>query len=122
MFDAEIYLEAANRVGPYVKREHFRSYPAVLSEMPDVKSCIYIALDGANIIRYVGSSRRGSDTMRARLREHKKTRDDAWQWTEIWVIELIDGLPKDLIFTLEGRVGRPLLPSDNGRLPCAVVL
>ena len=117
MFHAQRYLDVTDVASPYISREHLKSYPATPEEMPKVGTCVYIAFDGVGVCRYVGSTQRSEDALRKRLAEHRRDRPFAWQWTEIWVVEMIDTLPRKTLEHLEARIGAFMEPTDNHRLP-----
>lgn len=82
-----------------------------------VSTAVYIAVDVAGRVCYVGSVRRESlSGLAGRMRGHEATTRYR-QWQGLYIVPLIDGTPLEVVRSVEGRVGRLLLPSGNFRLP-----
>jgi hypothetical protein len=82
--------------------------------LPTTGNVIYIACNAAGRVIYVGSSVR---TLRIRVGEHVRRGDRARNWDTLWVIPLRSDTSTNLVRLVEGRVGRLLRPTGNGRLP-----
>jgi hypothetical protein len=113
----ECWREAEEWAGPLVSA----SVPVglVLSRVKwsAVSTAVYMAVSRAGHICYVGSVRRESlSGLAGRMRGHEATtRYRLWQ--ALHIVPLIDGTPIEVVRSIEGRVGRLLLPSGNFRLP-----
>ena len=97
----------------------YRIAGAVPHRLPRTKRAVYIAVDDAGTVRYVGSVCRGGvrSAVTARLAEHVR---DWWKerhWTHLYVVPLADTTPSATVKRIEGRIGRRLCPADNRRLP-----
>jgi len=81
----------------------------------EFRAAVYIAADRANIIRYVGSTRRNG-SVADRIQEHVLN-GRADYWTRLIVVPLQPDTELDLVRKIEGRVGTVLRPLDVLRLP-----
>jgi hypothetical protein len=84
----------------------------------EVTSGVYVTVDEAQVVRYVGSVDRSSPALKSRLSAHLRRRPQLRQtWTGLGLVRLPDGLPHRQVMLCEGWVGRVLDPRDNDRLP-----
>jgi hypothetical protein len=84
----------------------------------EVTSGVYVAVDDARVVRYVGSVNRASPALKSRLSAHLRCRPQRRQtWTGLGLVRLPDGLPHRKVLLCEGWVGRVLDPLENDRLP-----
>jgi hypothetical protein len=88
-----------------------RGIPAAL---PACANAVYVATDLGGDVRYVGSTTRTSPV---RLAAHARDVRRATEWSHLWIVPLVDDLPRRVVLDIEGRVGRLLKPTDNMRLP-----
>src|SRR4051794_3499187 len=89
--------------------------------LPPQGKAVYIAVDGAGVIRYVGSVCRLRATgLSERATEHIRDWFKERHWVELYTVPLRpDTSPAD-VRSIEGRIGRRLKPVDNKRLPRGV--
>lgn len=81
-------------------------------------SAVYIIADRHGRVCYVGSvARRSFGALRARLREHLRTRPRASRWATVMVIPLRASTAVKGVRRVEGRVGKVLMPTETYRLP-----
>lgn len=98
--------------GPY------RLAGPVPHNLPLRSKAIYIAVDSAGVVRYVGSVCRSRRTaIRERTMEHVREWFKRHNWTVVYVVPLDPSTPSNVVKQIEGRIGRRLTPSDNRRLP-----
>jgi hypothetical protein len=84
----------------------------------EITSCVYVAVNDARVVRYVGSVDRTSPALKYRLSAHLRQRAQLRQtWTGLGLVRLPTGLPHKKVLSCEGWVGRVLDPLDNERLP-----
>src|SRR5262245_10773166 len=82
--------------------------------LPESGKAVYIAVDGAGVIRYVGSVCRGrASAVRERKNEHVRDWFKERHWVEMYVVPLSEGTPAAEVKAIEGRIGRRLKPIDN---------
>jgi hypothetical protein len=86
--------------------------------LPQRAKAIYIAVDDAGVIRYVGSVCRSRRTaVRDRTTEHVREWFKRRNWTMVYVVPLDPSTQSTVVKEIEGRIGRRLKPLDNRRLP-----
>jgi hypothetical protein len=91
--------------------------------LPKRSKAVYIAVDGAGVIRYVGSvSRTRSTAVRERTSEHVRHWFKERNWSTMYVVPLDPETPSAVVKALEGRIGRRLKPTDNRRLPAPIFM
>ena len=117
----ELYAVAAALAGEsragYLPRP-YRVAGGAPHVVPVRAKAVYIAVDGAGVIRYVGSVSRSRPTaIRERLAEHLRQWFKQRNWSEVYVVPLFPNTAPNLVKGIEGRIGRRLKPTDNRRLP-----
>ncbi|GAA1215442.1 hypothetical protein GCM10009665_01580 [Kitasatospora nipponensis] len=84
----------------------------------DVRTGVYVPCGDGAVANYVGSVRRATAALAARLREHfREVPDRRERWTHVALVRLPDRLSTEAVLRCEGRAGRALDPLDNIRLP-----
>jgi hypothetical protein len=88
--------------------------------LPLRAKAIYVVVDAAGVIRYVGSVCRPRRTaIRERTAEHVTEWFKRQNWSTVYVLPLDPATPSVTVKQIEGRIGRRLQPLDNRRLPAA---
>jgi hypothetical protein len=116
-----LYRVAAGIAGDYCAGyvpAPYRLAGPVPHTLPLREKAIYIAVDAAGVIRYVGSVCRPRRTaIRERATEHLREWFKRRNWTTVYVVPLDAATPSTAVKQIEGRIGRRLEPTDNRRLP-----
>jgi hypothetical protein len=108
---------AGEHLAAYLPRPYRLAGP-VPHRLPRRRKAIYIAVDGASVVRYVGSVCRSSrDAVKHRTGEHTRTWFKRRNWACVYVVPLRPDTEPAVVKQIEGRIGRRLRPSDNRRLP-----
>lgn len=78
---------------------------AGMRSLPTSRVAVYVAVDAADRVAYVGSVARGRPgAVAARLHEHLRAPAKARTWRRVWVIPLSDETRASIARVIEGRV------------------
>lgn len=82
--------------------------------LPEDSPAIYITELSNGRTAYVGQTRQ---RVADRLRQHAGSWERASRWTWVWIVPLLDEVPKEAFNRIEGSIGAWLRPVDCLRLP-----
>jgi hypothetical protein len=103
-------------MGPAVPRRYYlgRGVPA---DLPSAETAVYVTEYGNYRTAYVGQTRQGVTT---RLLQHARIDGRDSRWAFVWIIPVLDAIPRRGLDRIEGRAGGYLRPVECRRLPSPV--
>src|SRR5690349_17565181 len=104
----ELYTVAARIAGPHLAGCLPRPYrvagPAPHA-LPRRSKAIYVAVDGAGVVRYVGSvCRPRRPAIKERTGEHLREWFKRRNWSSVYVVPLLTDTPLPTVKNIEGRI------------------
>jgi hypothetical protein len=94
--------------------QRFALSRGIPKSLPSHKTAIYIVERANGRTAYVGQTRQG---VGARLRQHVRLWGRATEWAWVWIVPVLDSVPRRELDRIEGRIGDWLRPTDCARLP-----
>lgn len=113
----ECWREGEEWAGPFVSMSVPLALVLSRIKWSAVSTAVYMPVDVAGRVCYVGSVRRESlSGLAGRMRGHETTTRYR-EWQQLYIVPLVDGTPLEVVRSVEGRIGRLLRPTGNIRLP-----